>query len=801
MTFRITDSHRAEWVQSCVSDEIINLNVWTIEDPSELDVLLNRNTTKRWKHSGNLVPAWAVAGVDPKTGERLLKGVQVKPDTPQTDAKTGKVQKYIGASKTPAAPLFLDMEDGQYWPKLITDLTAPIVITEGAKKAGAVLSQGIACISLPGVSTGGKKTRLKAELDLFANYGRSIYLAFDRDIISKRQVRNALHNLGRMLAEKGAMVYVLDWPNDHKGIDDWIAAGGKVAPRLTVAQTLAEWREQAEKDYSDDPEPCLLARRYQQVEAKLSGRVRWNRLRGCVEFDGEPAELEVLRMLLALKHNIQIPAADCDQIITYLSRQQTYSPVAEYLEGVAHEHPPDDDLLNSIASDYLGAEGQLYSTYIRKTLISAVARALQPGCKVDTVCILMGAQGVGKSTFWKVLSRDWFDDSIGNSSDKDERLKLHKAWFIEWAELETVFKRKDVSATKAFITTQVDQLRPPYGRTVMDFPRPSIIVGTTNFEEILADPTGNRRFWVVPIETDFIPLSQLAGDCDRIWAAATHAFKRGEKWTLPPELRQQAIEENANYALSDPWQNAISEYLQERDSVTSSEVLTNAIRLDLDKQTRGAEMRVANLIKTEGWAATREVVQGRRVRVWRKNKSSEKVVQVVQVVQGDLEPLNSNDSIRDNLRDNLKGLHKGCPDTKAPEPPAQGSLAVDNLGGGIKAGSDRDDVRSCGVDNLDNLDNQFPKSSRTKDFYKSLPNDALKDIHGRIDGHSADVCDPDGGLPFDVGCVVEILRAGSLIGQRATVTVVDSEAKAVEVNRDGWVAPKIYGWDEVELTL
>ncbi|NEP19743.1 MAG: hypothetical protein F6J97_23125 [Leptolyngbya sp. SIO4C1] len=92
-----------------------------------------------------------------------------------------------------------------------------------------------------------------------------------------------------------------------------------------------------------------------------------------------------------------------------------------------------------------------------------------------------------------------FDDSVGSVSDKDERLKLHKSWFVEWAELEVVFRRKDVSAVKAFITTQTDQIRPPYGRAVMEFPRPSIIVGTTNFDEFLADPTGNRRFWVIGI--------------------------------------------------------------------------------------------------------------------------------------------------------------------------------------------------------------------------------------------------------------------------------------------------------------
>ncbi|MEM0979985.1 MAG: VapE domain-containing protein [Cyanobacteria bacterium P01_H01_bin.58] len=711
----IHEDHKTEWSSSCVSPEIIERNVWSLDDPEEVDKLLNRNAKRRWKHSDQMVPCWAVSGVDPKTGERAFKGVQVKPDNPIIDEKTKKPRKYFGAYKSASSPLFLEMEDHQYWPKLITDLTSPIVITEGAKKAGAVLSQGIACVSLPGVTTGGKLARLKPELELFARYGRSLYLAFDRDIIAKRQVRAALHNLGRMLADKGAMVYVVEWDDRHKGIDDFIAATGEqIRDRLFGALTLEEWRDRAESQYDDEPdEPCLLARRYKQVASKLAGRVRWNHLRGGVELDGQPAELDNLRMFLALKYNIQIPAEDCSQIIQHLSKQQAFSPVVEYLHAVANEYPPDSELLDSVAPAYLGTESQLHSTYIRKTLISAVARAITPGCKVDTVCILAGLQGVGKSTFWKVLSRDWFDDSIGNSGDKDERLKLHKAWFVEWAELETVFKRKDISATKAFITTQVDQVRPPYGRTVQDFPRPSIIVGTTNFDEFLADPTGNRRFWVVPIQAPAIPLDTLAENCDRIWAAAFHAFKRGEAWTLPPELRQQAQLDNMDYAMSDPWEDAVFDYLDSHQRVTTTEILTNAIGLDLDKQTKGTQMRVANLCKSNGWRSSREVVHGKRTRIWEKPFSSNKVVQVVPEV--------SKTQIAEG------GQPSGQPQGQPQGQPSQNDESYESQ-------NERD--------NLDNLDNLFPKSTGTLPGPQCLPKESLTNINRSI--QQGDVVIPTG---------------------------------------------------------
>ncbi|NET37444.1 MAG: DUF3854 domain-containing protein [Cyanothece sp. SIO1E1] len=588
--------HQQEWEDAGVQLDIIARNVWTIEDARDLDQLLNRHTKTRWQHSDDLVPGWAVAGVDPKTGERTFKGAQFKPNQAPLDPTTNKPRKYFSPSKTAISPLFLEMAESDYWSQLMMDVATPIVITEGAKKAGAILSQGIPGISIPGVTTGGKLGRLRPELERFCRYGRPVYLAFDRDIVTKSAVRSALHNLGRMLSGKGAMVYVLEWRNSQKGIDDYLVAGGNLQTCIDQAKTLEEWKdEQEDSPELKEIETCRLAQRYQRVEDKLKGRLRWNNLKGVVELDGQPVDLDDLRLYLALKHNIDIPDEDCAKICTYIAKQQLFNPVAQYLHQCADLYGPDDDLLDAMAQTYLGTDSPLHATFIRKTLISAVARACSPGCKVDSVCILSGAQGVGKSSFWKVLAgEDWFDDSVGSVSDKDERLKLHQSWFVEWAELEAVFKRKDISAVKAFITTQTDQIRPPYGRTVKEFPRPSIIVGTTNFDEFLADPTGNRRFWVVPIPQDWegLPLDQLASERDRLWAAATHAFLQGESWTLPPEMRQQAAMANQDYQLSDPWEEKILEYVADKQKVTASELLSDAIGLEIDRQDRGAQMRV-----------------------------------------------------------------------------------------------------------------------------------------------------------------------------------------------------------------
>lgn len=703
----LSDKHREEWGKSAVCPTIYERNIWTITDSREVDQLLNRNTKSRWKHSDDLVPGWAVSGVNPKTGERTLKGAQFKPDKPLTDDK-GKVLKYLSPAKQVLSPLFLETSDPEFWQRLLFEFTTPIVITEGAKKAGALLSVGVPAISLPGVATGGKLGRIRPELELFCRYGRPIYLAFDRDIVQKKAVRIALHNLGRMLMAKGCMVYVLEWANQYKGIDDYLAskegnvvARAKLLSLIDQAHTLEEWREEQE-DKADlaAGETCRLAMRYEMVSEKLRGRVRWNGLKGVPELDGQEADIDELRLYLAIRHNIDIPAEDCASIIMYLAKQSSFSPVMEYLKQCSELYEPDDDLLNSVATKYLGATSELHKMFIRKTLISAVARAFQPGAKVDTVCILSGGQGVGKSTFWRVLAGDWFDDSVGSVSDKDERLKLHQAWIIEWAELESVFKRKDVSAVKAFITTQTDSIRPPYGRSVKEFPRPSIIVGTTNFDEFLADPTGNRRFWVVPVQADTIPLDELAQERDRIWAAATHAFLKGEGWTLPTEYRAMQVEANQEYQISDPWENPVLDYCEGKERVKVDEILVNALHLDIDRHDKASQMRVANLLKANGWTTRREVVQGRRQRIW--------------------------------LFPNFNEIGcPGCPEEEKNESAVAGQPPGQPPGQpyGQPPLFQKTELQEMERDNLDNLDNQIPKSTRTQDSALSKPLEVGENVY------------------------------------------------------------------------
>jgi len=353
---------------------------------------------------------------------------------------------------------------------------------------------------------------------------------------------------------------------------------------------------------------------YNKLIKHFGNRIRLNLLSKRIEVNGKVISLDRVKLQLAIRHGILLRSCreDIQDILVELAEQNQYSPIEEYLRGLPT--PADTSILDNLAEKYFGQKGKIYQTFVRKTLIGAVARALRPGCKLDTALILQGKQGFKKSSFFKSLAGDYFDDSLGAVSDKDERLKLHRAWFVEWSELESIFKRRDVSQTKAFLSSAVDAIRPPYCRDTQDFARSSIIVATTNKDEFLSDETGNRRFWIVPIKKR-INIDLLKQERDAIWAAAVLAFDQKEEWWLEYDEEIAAEIMAEEFQTSDPWQDTIASYIENREFVRVGDLLLH-LQVDLNRQERAHQMRVAGLLKFMGWCKNFRIIAGKRVRVW-----------------------------------------------------------------------------------------------------------------------------------------------------------------------------------------
>lgn len=350
------------------------------------------------------------------------------------------------------------------------------------------------------------------------------------------------------------------------------------------------------------------------------GRLRFNTFSRRVELDGSPIEdIEIFYLHLA-EQGYQVMKDLTIDAVLYVARLNAYDPVREYLERVEREVPPLS--LDNLASSYLrpgDPGGTLYDAMLRHMLIAGVRRVFEPGCKHDSACVIAGDQGCGKSTFWRVLADPWFSDALMDISSKDDLMVLHAAWLMEWAELDHITGRKHAGQVKAFLSRQSDLFRAPYDRSVKDYPRRGIIVGTTNRSEgFLVDDTGNRRFWVIPTTCTRerpIDIAGLQLERDAIWAAAMRAFRDGEPNHLPVGLAEQVEQENSSYLVAHPWRAVIVTYLQQRtqlDPLTTEEILSAAIDKPIERQSRVDQMVVGQLLGELGYQRIRRRVAGQR---------------------------------------------------------------------------------------------------------------------------------------------------------------------------------------------
>lgn len=189
------------------------------------------------------------------------------------------------------------------------------------------------------------------------------------------------------------------------------------------------------------------------------------------------------------------------------------------------------DRLSLLAIRYFGTQDTPYTRVVfAKFMIGAVARVMNPGCKMDNVIILEGAQGKLKSSSITALAgSEWFTDELPDLQTKDAAIQLIGKWVVEVSEL-SAFKRSDVETIKKFISRSIDRFRAPYDRIAADHPRQSVFIATTNDEHFLKDSTGNRRYW--PLTCGVIDIQAIKQDRDQLWAEALCRYRNGERWWL-----------------------------------------------------------------------------------------------------------------------------------------------------------------------------------------------------------------------------------------------------------------------------
>lgn len=181
--------------------------------------------------------------------------------------------------------------------------------------------------------------------------------------------------------------------------------------------------------------------------------------------------------------------------------------------------------LDSWLKQNFGAKGndEYLGQVFRKWMVASVTRIYEPGAKFDWIPILEGNQGIGKSSFGTLLfGPEYFCDWLPDLSDKDAALQLQGKQCVEFGELHSL-RRSELEAAKAFITRQIDKVRPPYGRRSIESPRQVVFFGTTDKETYLRDDAGNRRF--NPVRVGKLDFDVLQKERDQLWAEALFIYQ------------------------------------------------------------------------------------------------------------------------------------------------------------------------------------------------------------------------------------------------------------------------------------
>lgn len=309
---------------------------------------------------------------------------------------------------------------------------------------------------------------------------------------------------------------------------------------------------------------------------------------------------------------------DIEKAVAQSARENGFNPVIDLFEACAAKWDGQPRVEEAFATYWSAPASDYMRCVSRMFFVGLAKRAYVPGVKHDDAPVFEGGQGEGKSTALAVLGGDWFADTPFRMGEKDGYLAIQGILIYEIAELEQ-FNRAEVTAVKAFMSSQKDRYREPYGRRMVNQPRRTVFAATTNEGQYFKDTTGNRRFW--PVETGRIDLDGLRRDRGQLLGEAVHMMRAGVKWFPTRDEQQRLISPvQGDREIWDEWAGRVWEYLEGKDiegndtalgrrnDVTARELLTRALHIEIGKisNAKTETMRISNIMRKLGWLKRRQ---------------------------------------------------------------------------------------------------------------------------------------------------------------------------------------------------
>ncbi len=310
-------------------------------------------------------------------------------------------------------------------------------------------------------------------------------------------------------------------------------------------------------------------------------------------------------------------------VVEKVADENQFDSALTWLDALTWDGVP---RVESFMLTYFGADDTPYARAVGLYLWTAMAgRIVEPGIQADMAPILVGAQGLGKSSGVAAMvpSPEFFAEVSFNDKDDDQARRLRGKLVAEISELRGLGTR-DEDAIKAFITRTHEQWVPKYREFAASYARRVVFVGTTNRDEFLADDTGNRRW--LPVRVGRVDVAALQRDRLQLWAEARDLFAL--EGVAFHDAERLAKDVHGDHMVSDPWEDDIAKWLDTPDDFDSgstprmreylriNDIAAGALRLEVRQFGKREEMRISKCLQKFGYEKGRRSIGGRQVRAW-----------------------------------------------------------------------------------------------------------------------------------------------------------------------------------------
>ena len=396
---------------------------------------------------------------------------------------------------------------------------------------------------------------------------------------------------------------------------------GSIAPPMSIEEVKAMLDTTEKGGVRNSIKNCLTVFQHDPL---LSGAIAYNLLTDRTDvvkpigYDRSPSasmtdtDMKYIRLYLEENYDLTsekkiIDAADL------AAHQNSYHPVRDYLNSLAWDGT---ERIRYCLHHFLGAEVDEYTFQaLRLFLLGAIHRAFRPGCKFEVMLCLVGGQGAGKSTFFRLLAGkdEWFSDDLRKLDDENVYRKLQGHWIIEMSEMIATANAKSIEEIKSFLSRQKEVYKIPYETHPADRLRQCVFGGTSNAMDFLPlDRSGNRRFLPVQVCPEQAEVHILEDEAasraylQQVWAEAMTIYRAGGwKLTFSPEMVRYLKEHQKDFMPEDTKAGMIQAFLDSYtgDTVCSKQLYKEALNHAFDEPKQW-EIREINEIMNQcvtGW--------------------------------------------------------------------------------------------------------------------------------------------------------------------------------------------------------